>query len=213
MLVTLGVIGVVAAITIPGLINTYKAHQLKSKFLKSYSVIQQVFKQMEADDVSTDPSSYIDGHLGDKFYQVFMKYLTGITDCGVYVTNATAKEGCYTYNNEYVTLSGGQFYNHWFDEGQFLLPDGTIIMFEYWVIAEALFITVDINGIKGKPNRWGYDLFTFEFLNGELRTMGDKGTFYTNLDTYCNPENNHRYSGIACAHKAKTDSDYFKTLR
>ena len=30
ILITLGIIGVVAAITIPGLITTYKAHQLRS---------------------------------------------------------------------------------------------------------------------------------------------------------------------------------------
>lgn len=34
VLITLGIIGVVAAITIPGLITTYKAHQLHSQFLK-----------------------------------------------------------------------------------------------------------------------------------------------------------------------------------
>ena len=55
VLITLGIIGVVAALTIPSLITNYKAHRLRSQFLKSYSVVQQVFKQMEADDVSLDP--------------------------------------------------------------------------------------------------------------------------------------------------------------
>ncbi len=32
-LITLGIIGVVAAITIPGLIYNYKAHRLQSQFL------------------------------------------------------------------------------------------------------------------------------------------------------------------------------------
>lgn len=70
-LITLGIIGVVAAITIPGLIYNYKAHRLQSQFLKSYSTLQQVFKRMEADDVSLDPSTYPTG----TFYQTFGKYL------------------------------------------------------------------------------------------------------------------------------------------
>ena len=58
ILITLGVIGVVAAITIPNLIANNKAKKLRSQYLKSYSTVQQVFKLMEADDVSTDPNSY-----------------------------------------------------------------------------------------------------------------------------------------------------------
>ena len=79
VLITLGIIGVVAAITIPGLINNYKAARLRSQFLKSYSTVQQVFRQMENDDeVSTDPSDYAQ----HTFYKTFMTYLSGTTDCG-----------------------------------------------------------------------------------------------------------------------------------
>ena len=56
ILITLGIIGVVAAMTIPVLLTNYKANRLRTQFLKTYSVVQQVFKQMEADDVSTNPS-------------------------------------------------------------------------------------------------------------------------------------------------------------
>ena len=58
VLITLGIIGVVAAITIPNLINNYKAKRLHSQFLKSYSTIQQVMKMFESEDMSTDPKDY-----------------------------------------------------------------------------------------------------------------------------------------------------------
>ena len=61
ILITLGIIGVVAAMTIPNLIANNKAHRLKSQFLESYSIVQQVFKQMEADDVSLNPKDYPTG--------------------------------------------------------------------------------------------------------------------------------------------------------
>ena len=54
VLITLGIIGVVAAITIPALINNYRAAKLKSQFLKSYSTIQQVFKRMQDDEISLE---------------------------------------------------------------------------------------------------------------------------------------------------------------
>ena len=77
VLITLGIIGVVAAITMPNLIAAHKAKRLRSQFLKSYSTIQQVFKQMEADDVSTDPSTYP----ARTMYKTFMKYLQAPFDC------------------------------------------------------------------------------------------------------------------------------------
>ena len=58
VLITLGIIGVVAAMTIPNLIATHKAKRFRTQFLKSYSTIQQVFKQMQADDISIDPADY-----------------------------------------------------------------------------------------------------------------------------------------------------------
>lgn len=54
ILITLGIIGVVGAMTIPALMTAYKAHRYKSQFLKSYSTIQQVIRRMIAEDVSTE---------------------------------------------------------------------------------------------------------------------------------------------------------------
>ena len=59
----------------------YKAHQLHSQFLKSYSTIQQVFRRMEGDEVSLNPADY---EVHASFYKTFAKYLTGVTDCGNY---------------------------------------------------------------------------------------------------------------------------------
>lgn len=58
VLITLGIIGVVAAITLPNLMTAYKARVLRSQFMKSYSLIQQAYKMMEADGVSSSPTDY-----------------------------------------------------------------------------------------------------------------------------------------------------------
>lgn len=51
----------------------------------------------------------------------------------------------------------------------------------------------------------------FEFLDGEIRTMGDKGTKYP-ADLYWVPNVSRTYNGLVCAFKAKTNTDYFKNL-
>ena len=214
ILITLGIIGVVAATTIPGLITTYKAHQLRSQFLKSYSVVQQVFKQMEADDVAVDPRDYQDDKYG-RFHKTFIKYLTNATSCGDLTTRVN-NPACYDYSkntkdNPYKTLDGKTNINpSFFDDGQILLADGTLLLFENPsnAIYSPIYISVDINGYKKLPNRWGYDLFTFRFLDGELKTVGDKNTSFT-VNSHCNINTTNTMNGVACAHRAKTESDYF----
>ena len=208
VLITLGIIGVVAAITIPGLMTAHKAHRYRSQFLKSYSTIQQVFKQMESDDVSLDPSTYATG----TFYKTFGQYLQAPRYCYRSATDKQCFSGT-SSGEQYKSLDGKATvaYN-WFDDGQIALQDGTLIMFENYTDINQLWISVDLNGFNNLPNRWGYDLFTFEFLDGELRTMGDKETKYNNTDQYCNPNKSSALNGIACAHKAKTESDYFKDI-
>lgn len=214
ILITLGIIGVVAAITIPGLITTYKARQLRAQFLKSYSTVQQVFKQMEADDVAIDPRDYSDDKYG-RFYKTFIKYLTNATSCGD-LTLKNNNSACYDYSqnskdNPYKTLDGKTNISPtFFDDGQILLADSTLIFFENPsnVLGAPIYISVDLNGYKKLPNRWGYDLFTFQFLDGELKTVGDKNTSYS-VNSHCNINTTNARNGIACAHRAKTESDYF----
>lgn len=214
VLITLGIIGVVAAITIPALINNYKAARLKSQFLKSYSTIQQVFKRMQDDEISTDPKSYIDG---DSYYKIFANYLAGASVC------ASNNPLCYNSGRDKILYKG---INWWFlDDGQILLPDGTLLMFENMVGSSNVMVTVDLNGIKNPPNMEGFDTFTFQLVNDELHTMGDIGTNYIG-EQYCdldkiikqvadkNEMNNHvpRPYGMSCAHYAKVDADYFKKI-
>lgn len=213
VLITLGIIGIVAAITIPQLINNYKAKRLRTQFLKSYSTIQQAFKEMEADDVSTDPTTY--NTL--EYYKTFMNYLQAPMDCGigdnkylpcVYMRDSSSKD-----YKPYKTYNGKTNASMiLFDDGQIALQDGTLLLFENYAPRMRVFVSVDLNGYNNKPNRWGYDLFTFQLVDNQLKTMGDTGTTYTDLSTYCNVNSQDEYNGIACAKKALSDSEYFKNI-
>ncbi|MBQ8460752.1 type II secretion system protein, partial [bacterium] len=207
-LITIGIIGVVAALTIPGLINNYKAHRLHTQFLKSYSTIQQAFKQMEADDVSLDPSTYPTG----QFYKTFMRYLNAPFDCGDTGTHsAKLYLPCYKLENGYTTFDGNKKVDDGkLDDGQIAMQDGSLLLFENYIYY--LLIHVDLNGYNNLPNRWGHDLFTFQFVDGEIKPMGERGTSYTSLNKFCNTTGNEDYNGITCAYKAKNNTDYFKSV-
>ena len=210
VLITLGIIGVVAAITLPNLIMAQKAHRLRSQFLKSYSTIQQAFRQMEADDISTDPASYAK-KMGS-FYKTFKSYFKGAHECGYYLETQKTLP-CFDWQSKtYKSFDGNSTIDRdYFTDGQIVLPDGTLIMIDNPNWGDFVYIFVDINGYKSLPNRLGYDLFAFHFVDGELKTMGDTGTQYKNIEVYCNlSQTNNSFNGLACEHRAKNESDYFK---
>lgn len=215
VLITLGIIGVVAAMTIPNLINNYKAKRLHSQFLKSYSTIQQVMKMFESEDLSTDPKDYPSS---TEYSKTFAKFLQAPLDC----TGKTSAP-CYGHRNSgdkmYKTLTGQTNLNLFTnDHGTFVLQDGTTILMDYpyWVEngqqISGITIGVDLNGFKNKPNRVGYDLFVFQFVDGELVTGGDSKSLFSDMERYCDVNSNDPRNGAGCAQKAKENTDYFKAL-
>ena len=214
VLITLGIIGVVAAITLPNLMTAYKARVLRSQFMKSYSLVQQAYKMMQADEVSTSPSDYDRSNEEDaSFKTVFQRYFTGTTDCGL--NGANKEVPCLKGPSPtYKLLLGDSFVPiTLFDDGEFVLKDGTLLIFENPSGASFIrvWIFVDINGISRRPNRLGYDLFTFQLTDEGLKAMGDNGTEYIG-DNYCSFSTTGSFNGITCANKAKNDPDYFKKV-
>lgn len=215
VLITLGIIGVVAAITIPGLIQNNKAARLRTQFLKSYSTITQIYKIMQNDNESSLNAEYEKA----SFYKTFAHYLKGSTDCGNFYDTQNNNKPCYAPNQQhyvYKSLDGtvlGNSGERLLDDGTLVLPDGTILYFENNKEGDsAIYISVDLNGIGNGPNVWGYDLFTFQFLDAvNIKAMGDVNTDFS-AEQYCDKNKKSARNGIACAIKAKNDPDYFKKI-
>lgn len=215
VLIILGVIGVIAAITIPGLINNYKAIQLHSKFKKNYSLLAQTLKIAQEDGVVFEEFAY---GSSDRYEQVnaFKKYLVGVVDCEIsknrnlkaclritYGLSENFKDGYKTLSSNSPDLTNQGL----FDDGQILLQDGTLVFFN--ADPQMIGLHVDINGVMSPPNRWGYDLFTFQIKNENLIPMGSNGSKYVDKDVYCSLDSESNLNGIACTSMA-TDLDYFK---
>ena len=216
VLITLGIIGVVAAITLPNLMTAYKARVLRSQFMKSYSLVQQAYKMMEADGIGLSPSDFdfLVTRQIHPFQTAIQPYFTGTTNCRQGSSSSVCLNDISTKGSPYLTLSGKNKISwSFFDDGQFALKDGTLFLFENSNGGKRVWLFVDINGFQGKPNKAGVDLFVFQLTDDGLKAMGDEGTDYIG-DTYCAATgwSGGAYNGMSCTNKAKNDPDYFKKV-
>ncbi|HNW25208.1 MAG TPA: type II secretion system protein [Candidatus Gastranaerophilaceae bacterium] len=149
VLITLAIIGVVAALTIPMVINRTNEKELRVALKKAYSTLNQVSIQV----LSEDPDFYkkLGSELtNEDFQSTFEQYLSVIKSCD----NSTIAGNCFV--EEVKTLDGaGGFYVS--DDGKVgsILKDGTAIAYD---LANAGFL-VDVNGLK-PPNVMGKDVFS-----------------------------------------------------
>ena len=215
VLVTLGIIGIVAAMTLPALITKNQNKALEAGLKKNYSVILQAFEMYQAEHGERLKSNTLGKH---ELKPSIIKYFAVLIDCGygsgdqgeacvpMYeIANENYKDFYKTYNNQTMRLS-------LLDDGQFILKDGSIIFIEN-AGGVNTFITVDVNGYLKNPNRWGHDLFTFQLMqNGEILPMGDSRTIYNDKNIYCSSNSDNIYNGIACTYYALTERDYWKNL-
>lgn len=166
VLIVIGIIGIVAAITMPSLMHKIQHKILLNQFKKAYSAISQTILEIT------------DDHEGE-----FACYYTGFgksqnADCGELWLNFQRKSKNSIINSvkfkkdlkrykeqEEVSNSGGYVYNRCSYTNVFYanllgfeLLDGTT----FYTTTSPFFI-LDINGAKG-PNKWGYDAFYATFV-------------------------------------------------
>lgn len=215
VLITLGIIGIVAAMTLPALVNNNRNKQLETGLKRSYSIIGQALNMYQAETGEKIRSGEAGIHT---LKPTLMKYMKVIKDCGFGRTDSDS--ACIPNTGEeesnskvYKTYNNKTIYLPLFDDGQFVLNDGTLILLENGSL-ERIYISVDVNGFKKRPNRLGQDLFMFQLdEKGVLRPMGAEGTaYYSKNDSYCSVTSSNNLNGAGCTYKALTDTDYFKNL-
>lgn len=174
VLITLGIIGVVAAITIPGLITKYEKQITVIKLKKVYSQLNQVIRLINEDPgldvISGRPSVYVQNYIlphyaGATFYpspakggnRNVMCYNPDTAYLGAKYANAQ-----YAWINTKTGKSSGYISTPFMgSESSIKLQDGTCIAFGVGYANFGATIFVDINGSETPPNRAGRDLFFF----------------------------------------------------
>lgn len=153
VLLTIGVIGIVAAMTLPGVIMAYKKQQTAVSLKKVYSTLLQVVRSSEADNEEMRYWNFKDS---DFLFDTYLKpYMNILTD---YKENDFPVEYipfCYKSN------SNCSYYGNLNNARKVILTDGTFLAISDYFIGNNLSgvsVFVDINGFK-KPNRYGRDIF------------------------------------------------------
>ena len=221
VLITLGIIGVVAAMTLPTLISNARYKELETGLKRSYSLIAQALNMYQAETGERLLPENVGRH---ELKPILIKYMKVARDCAWGAENSqdTLYKACIPTNYSDTSKNPKIYKNFngssntigmaYFDDGQFVLVDGSLILIENNG-GERLFISVDVNGYLKSPNRLGQDLFMFQIdEKGNLLPMGVKGTVYNEENSYCSFASTNNMNGAGCTYKALSDKDYFKNL-
>lgn len=196
VLITLGIIGVVAAMTLPALTAKYQKVSTVTQLKKTYSTLAQAFTMAQKDygDISEwnfKPENPVDGDATslktalNMFANQYLKpYVNIITDCGV--GKEASKQCFYTW----YTTDGSALQQSPSDNSyRFILNNTSLIELHYdnsggdFTIGSIL-LYVDINGPK-KPNTFSKDIFVMNLSSARKKfTMFGAGMTRDRLMNY-----------------------------
>lgn len=165
VLATLGIIGVVAALTMPSIIANYQKKVISVRLKKFVSTFSQAYNMATA-------------KYGDPAYWVDCSFKEGLSFCNEYDGSASQKIiaslNAVDYSNNLPEIykqkvqeskkNVGKGGLSWTKFKSWQLSDGTLLFnMSDWNSKNSVYITtfdVDVNGISG-PNRYGKDIFIF----------------------------------------------------
>lgn len=230
VLITLGIIGVVAAMTIPNLMHKARNKILAVQFKKTMADVTQAIGRIKADndvdmlaDYCTcyDGSSYVNSKSCYEWFgyiftsRSFQKGSSSWLSQGYDITRDSNEIRTYNGKN-FVTNSALAGIGYAIFHPRKML-DGQYI--NVWIIESQLYFGVDING-SAKPNRLGHDIFVFivnkkddsltysavpqEISPEDLPTEGPE--YSIERKGYpCNMNSAQKANGIGCVYYALKD--------
>ena len=194
VLITLGIIGVVAALTIPNVIKQYQDRVTVTKLQKAYSVLNQAFRQSENDNGSSELWQETPEISANEYFEKYWK------------PYFKAPELCLTYSDcgykswkPYITLNGDKV-SMSIDPQRIKIKtsDDVFYMFtEVTTNSKGEFVPfrnvyIDINGAKA-PNQFGVDVFAFRRIPGKGILPDGYAASYRSIVANCNRQANGAY--------------------
>lgn len=201
-LITIGIIGIVAAMTLPSLIQDHREKETVAKLKKINSILGQALASAINDTGTTVDQWYLEGGDSKNGSQVlvddyFKPYFKIADDCEKLRTCIGGKKYKYLNGTEHISYDGQNSYKH------LVLADGTLLIFhispefkncpQKGNCAE---IFVDTNGYYRGPNQFGRDFFVFSMKKEKIIPYGTKKDF-PNFSTHCNKIKGTGY-GLSC---------------
>ncbi len=220
-LITLAIIGVVAALTIPAVIQKYQERVTVTKLKKVHSVLNNalrlsVVNHGEINNWGLDLSGNFEINDDTSQEDLDLNYKRSIYLRRKIIENLKVVNNCENYDtccgHEQTRYSlDGQVFDRWC-AGTFL-ADGSIIRGATMLSADCSSkrgedkllqnvcgqIFVDINGLKS-PNVVGKDIFLFYYSkDGSVIPIGTKNETFSPFEEYCNRNSgDHIMNGYGC---------------
>ncbi len=214
VLITLGIIGIVAAMTMPALINRTNKKELEVALKKTYSELNQASMMFYSNEGISIVEKYLNENTSPiPLANAFMKYFQGghkynnaqwqnvdeIEGYTIYHLNGNAQNRIICNNSGYYTDNIGRIFA--FND----LPKNSN--------ENGPVLCVDVNGEK-LPNKYGYDIFLFLFtVDGHVIPMGQEHknnptTNSINVNGFIKGEDECKKSstGFSCAVFAISDT-------
>ena len=204
VLITLGIIGVVAAITMPTLIQKYQEKQTVAALEKAYSVLSQVALQAQEEhgDISTWIILDENQNSTREIFSYFEPYFKIVRKCdnkpGCWAKNTMSLTGVARWSGNY--YNGDKYINVTLADGMNLSfdicePFYTVFGLPTEIMRPFIIFGVDTNGDK-QPNTIGKDIFFF--------ALGQKGIIPFGIgdnSKNCSKSITSNTSGYGCAYK------------
>ena len=210
VLITLGIIGVVVAMTLPSLIQKFREKEYTTKLKKFYTVMENAGRLVEEEYGTVDTwgltNSFleedsstqvdIDAQLNSKtvFWQRYGQFINLLEH-----NNENGIKKIYGMDKKSEIPSSGGLKQTWF------FNDGTMIR-TTWLGASGSSCTnnnkcgdlsVDLNGDKG-PNAVGHDIFFFQITRNGIKPLGYQGDTSRPFDKNCVYNQAGAYNGYGC---------------
>ncbi|MBR6163461.1 type II secretion system protein [bacterium] len=201
VLITLVIIGVIAAITVPTLITKYQKEQTATKLKKIYSTYAQAINRANIDygDISSwDLTGYTTEERTEKFAEKYLfPYVQVIKKC-IPTSNECWSDTVYSPNGNI----DNQFTNLLQTHTSAVLNDGSCIYLWAGGDSSHVWLITDIN-CQRKPNKIGRDIFNFllRFEDTETTKSGYKPVGLHDIPMLTRDEikENCSTTGVYCA--------------
>ena len=214
VLITLAVIGIVASMTLPALINKIHLTQYIAQLKSDYSILAQAHSQIIADydtfqsgimHCESQPAGLMRNNC---FRDVFATKIKSIRTCEEpYILN-DVKSSCFADFNKVKLLNGQSATSNYlnYNASTMLLPNGSALLFflddascdfdwgGQFNYKRCGWITLDVNGAKN-PNKFGIDIYVLYVMNEAVRPLAYEYMAESNKNGDCTPQSN----GYSCS--------------
>ena len=214
VLITLGIIGVVAAMTLPSLITKYKEKELVTSYLRVYSILENAYRRVQgeygtfenwsgATITSNQNDGKLDSTLSDrkKLYEYMIKPYIEVNEVFLPKNSNWDNIGtrnCWPEKSKY--LDGTPYSSN--SNGEYTVRPAVSLKSGECIVLAYNFgdFMVDLNSKKG-PNVVGKDqfIFSFDVTKPERIKPGYYQRWWTDTAAYCDvSSSNGWHAGVSC---------------